>query len=389
MFPLCDLMKKKKYIPLIIVITIAATGGVLWKRSQMSYSDYLSKEKNKDMTVTSKNIDIPKHYNKKLSEHVKFDMDIIYDADLNEFYYADATGKYVDEEKWKKYFQDVRGTFIGVEDQADYDRNGNEITSHIWKWNNEDFLRCGKNEGCFTAEGIMLHIFIQAFSEEKNDTLFNVDKYKNAPDIRGMSRDEAEKKTYEILKDKLGVSMDNAVRVDTYSMDFKTMEEEEKRTLAINPDAEPMWDWNEEKSGYYIKYMQVYQNTPIIWENTIGEDDIYTPIRVYYTQEGVLQALMYDNWFDIAGTDKKADIRELDKIIDSLTLKYNAIEDEDITIRECKLYEYPQLQSENSYMLIPVWKVTVLHKYDEGHEQEDILVYDAVTGEECTSLEGR
>ncbi|MCB8818089.1 hypothetical protein [Desulfosporosinus shakirovi] len=230
-----------------------------------------------------------------------------------------------------------------------------------------------------------------------NELYYNADKFKRNQDLSFMPYQKAVEEV-KIALTSLGISLDD--KVETYSLDYQTMQAQEKIKKANGELTDPrdgsitLKDrWSEEDNCYFMIFRSSLDYVPVypkshghVENNTLVSSDY---IYACYSKDG-LEYLSINFPYQKTSIDQKdMKIISVEEALAAVKRKYsNVILTDPTTITDIELYYVPTLisQSRDEFRMVPAWCFELGEgiTYGDGTHQTvpNTVIIDANTGGE-------
>lgn len=384
-------MKVKNILKVLLfgAVCIGAC-GLLWNRAHASYP---AEQNYGDLDGNTQTISFPKTVQKKVSEGLSYDANIIVGENFSpqELYQSTAKIAEPDLKKWEAYF--YAGTDIKKEKDTQFStRNGGVCNGVGYETENASGY-ISEQDGLFCTSA-MRQIF-DVLNENVNSATYNQDKFSTDSELSFQSRAENKKVVFKMLKE-LGIDAQYADIVATYSMDLPTLIAQQKERVQAGDieqdEVNPTWNESDEGYLYFVEQnfqgIPVYKNKELEGNASLGEERV--PMEIYASSSGI-QYFSMGYWYKFERGKERLTLVPFDEIMKTINMKYEkAMLDEPLVVKKCELVAYPFETGENKYLIIPVWICQIMiqgKSAEENFGQAIYLPINAVTGEEFVEME--
>lgn len=303
---------------------------------------------NSDINNNGKIYEFPQEY-KNENDNVKFNTDVIVSEEIiqNGMGVISTSLQKIDAEK--AYETLMGSTKI---------QNKGENDTQLWyEGVNNEILTITPYSLGYSTE---FFVYVSnAFRLQQGYSDYNAYKYSTEAELNFASRKEAFESIKKTLRN-LGIDIDEDAQYSCFTLDHKTMQEEEYvMDIDGNVAKEYYKDaWTEDDDSYYFIINQEYKGTPtyhVFYEAFPLEADENAPIQAVYNKNGI-QFLQIEKVFKFSNDNGLYDLKSFSEIAKVLQNKYGMLlGNSTYEVTSAELYYMENKTLENQYEILPVW----------------------------------
>lgn len=389
-------MKVKHVIEVMgLIVACTAVGIYLYSHKHADYvmeSQTVSENVFRDEIVSVNSLNIPKYYQKVVSELLVFDVEVVVnDFCSQEFQMAKASKSALDAEKIYFYFMSEEKEVSSVVYDNYFDIDGYSCPITVYEGGGRG-LSIATYDFAFYKSPQIDYIQNSFYPSPTVDN-YNAYLYSKEDDLEFMNRETAWQNVIKTMEN-LGVDMSEAVSRVTYSLNMETLAEEEQciDVYGNEVEEEKNPEWSKSDEGYYYYITQSYMGIPFYTSQKLETDEeAVAPLRIFQSEEGILMTNL-QRWFQVEKKDVILTLMDFDSIMYTIEEKYSGtIRTNPLTVTKAQLYIFPIKTGDNIYTLTPVWVCTIAENHVDWEEKAYIsyiyIPINAVTGEEMLMLE--
>ncbi|GFI23864.1 hypothetical protein IMSAGC011_02654 [Lachnospiraceae bacterium] len=378
-------MKKKSSFVIATIFFAFLTGCGNKENIKDNVQDFETTETMDVKEASSDDISFPARYENTI-ENVKFNMDIIVDADLTEEVpvIAKAQMKKVDAGQAFDLLFGNNDTYETYEYEEN-DEYGKKVKTGTYVSPEETTLSYGPVSSQMTYMKRMLMPYIRsAFVLDDEDERYNADLYSKEKQLTFMDREEAFRTVSDVLT-KINTKFE--YDYTGYALDYATMQSQEyHEDIDGNIDnAQYKEKWSVSDEGYYFCINEIYRGLPlyhVYCEIFSDIKDANAPVQAFVSQNGI-EYLDIEKVFDISEEKIGVQLLPIDAIVETAANKYTQIlGSSTYEMTNAELYYYVDLSSGMGvYDVKPVWIMKGIE--ESGEKQQAIqVIIDAQTAKE-------
>ena len=354
---------KKVLIYLICILAVLECGGC------HKTDEELTKE-------TPHPYHFPAAYTKEMDQ-VVFDTEIIVSEEVSDHGLYETTAAYQTMDKEKAY--DLLFGEIEIREHWERDTDMGKEMYYTGNQMHESLYMIKNHLGM--AKGPIFNYVLHSFHLEGDD--YNADLYLTGKEFEFKSIDEAYRDISEVLSE---LDLDITGKYNCYSLDYKTMEENEYVVALDEEKAKDEYkdNWTKDDNGYFFAVHQTLQGCTVQYplaEVFKQVCDANAPVQILYTHNGIVYMDIYD-LFTFQQSDKPLSLKSFDEVADTIAHKFNMILTEDkYEVKSAELFFRPVEGDKESFEMIPAWEITIrevstertLHMYVNALTAEEML----------------
>lgn len=330
-------------------------------------------------------VSFPERYENTI-ENVRFNMDVIVDADLSEEtpVTAKARMKKADEEKAFELLFSNNNTYETYE-YEEKDEYGKKVKTGTYVSPEETTLSYGPVSSQMTYMKRTLMPYIRsAFVLDEGDERYNADLYSKEEQLSFMDRNEAFQIVSDVLKK---IDMEFAYDYTGYALDHVNMQSQEyHEDIDGNIDHARYKDnWSAADEGYYFCINETYRGLPLyhVYAESFSDvTDANAPVQAFVSQDGI-EYLDIEKVFAMSEEKTGIQLFPIDAIAKTAADKYAQIlGNSTYEMTNAELYYYVDLSSGMGiYDVRPVWIIKGIEKSGEQQQAVQVII-DAQTAKE-------
>lgn len=296
----------------------------------------------------------PATYTKEM-DHVVFDAEIIVNEEVSDHGLYKTTAAYQSMNKEKAY--DLLFGEVEIEECREKDTEMGKEMYYVGNQMHESLYMI-KNHLSMNKDDISTYIR-QSFQLEGDD--YNADLYLTGEEFEFKSIDEAYRELSGVLSD---IGLDITGKYNCYSLDYKTLEENEYVVAVDEEKARSRYkeSWTKDDNGYFFAVHQTLQGCTVQYplaEVFRQVCDANAPVQALYTHNGIVDLEIYD-LFTFQQSDEPLVLKSFDEVADTIAYKYNMIlNDDQYEVKSAELFFRPVEGDKESFEMIPAWEVTI------------------------------
>lgn len=318
----------------------------------------------------------PSSYTKE-TDHVVFNTEIIVNEEVSDhgLYKTTATYQTLDKEKaYNLLFGEIE-----IKDSWERDTEMGKEMYYVGNQMHESLYMIKNHLGM--TKGTIFSYVLHSFHLEGDN--YNADLYLTGETFEFKRIDEAYRELSDVLSE---LGLDITGQYNCYSLDYKTMEENEYVAAVDEEKAREEYkdSWTKDDNGYFFAVHQTLQGCTVQYplaEVFKQVCDANAPVQVFYTHNGIVEMQIYD-LFTFQQSDEPLALKSFDTVADTIAYKYNMLlTDEKYEVKSAELFFRPVEGDQESFEMIPAWEVTVrevstgrtLHMYVNALTAEEML----------------
>lgn len=364
---------KKVFIYLTCILAVLECGGCR-KTDEELADEVLTTE---TPATDAKEIDpvvFPAAYTKEM-DHVVFNTEIIVNEEVSDHGLYKTTASYQTLNKEKAY-----DLLFGEIEIGEHWERDTEMGAEMYYVGNQmhESLYMIKNHLSLT-KGAAFNYARHSFHLEGDN--YNADLYLTGESFEFKRIDEAYRELSEVLSE---LDLDITGKYNCYSLDYKTMEENEYVAAVDEEKAREEYkdNWTKDDNGYFFAVHQTLQGCTVQYplaEVFRQVCDANAPVQALYTHNGIVYMDIYD-LFTFQQSDEPLALKSFDEVADTIAYKFNMILTEDkYEVKRAELFFRPVEGDQESFEMIPAWEVTIR----EASTERTLYMYvNALTAEE-------
>lgn len=332
------------------------------------------------------------HIQKKLGDNITVDADVIIPEGLKEtgVKEIDAQPLFLDgTQKPEVLFKDKK-----VIKKEEYDPEPGSTHKAIdYQFSDGTGVQIGQGDLYIYSE--FYDAISPVFNTNRIDPNMNMELFHTNKQFSFATVEQAKKTIHSTLKE-LGIEVDD--KYDVYSLDYQTMQKEEKKLLnkvdVKGKQYQPKGSWSEADNCYYFSFRQKIGNIPF---SGVTDDQLYSgtqsygsEIAVVVSKKGIQYLSASPMWQATQDKDVTQDIKPVETALETIKQKYeNIILKDPVKVVKAEFCYLPVVKKQGQATLTPVWQVTVAQTEDaskDGSGKKEVVTtqvfINAITGKE-------